>query len=269
MAAVLECLSDTFTYIVESGDPRSNQYPLVSSPIPVAASMALYVTFTLYAPRYFRHKAAMSLKPVLVIYNLCMVVLSAYMFKEFLVSWYLGSYNMKCQPMDHSRSPIAMRMVHVCWIFYISKTLELSDTVFMVVRKKTGLTYLHVYHHCSVLISEWTLVKYCPSGHGTFHALCNCFVHTFMYTYYFMSSFPTLKKYLWWKKYLTTLQMIQFVFVIAHVLVGLYHHCEYPRGPAYLCLFECSTLLILFGNYYIQTYLKKQKAALEKGKKAM
>lgn len=48
-----------------------------------------------------------------------------------------------------------------------------------------------------------------PGGMGTFHALLNCVVHVVMYTYYGLSAMgPRYQKYLWWKKYLTTIQLV-------------------------------------------------------------
>lgn len=44
---------------------------------------------------------------------------------------------------------------------------------------------------------------------GTFHALLNCVVHVFMYSYYGLTALgPSYQKYLWWKKYLTTIQLV-------------------------------------------------------------
>lgn len=46
-------------------------------------------------------------------------------------------------------------------------------------------------------------------GLGTFHALLNCVVHVIMYTYYGLTAMgPKYQKYLWWKKYLTTIQLV-------------------------------------------------------------
>ena len=40
--------------------------------------------------------------------------------------------------------------------------------------------------------------------------MLNCFVHTIMYTYYMLSAFGEgVRKYLWWKKYVTVLQMVR------------------------------------------------------------
>jgi hypothetical protein len=48
-----------------------------------------------------------------------------------------------------------------------------------------------------------------PGGHSTFFGMLNTFVHIFMYTYYLFAALgPRFQKYLWWKKYLTVLQMV-------------------------------------------------------------
>ena len=51
-------------------------------------------------------------------------------------------------------------------------------------------------------------------GHGTLFGLINSFVHIIMYSYYMLAAFgPTVQKYLWWKKYLTLLQMVRHRYV--------------------------------------------------------
>jgi len=42
--------------------------------------------------------------------------------------------------------------------------------------------------------------------------LVNSLVHIIMYSYYMMSAMgPTLQPYLWWKKYITQLQLVRFI----------------------------------------------------------
>ena len=42
-----------------------------------------------------------------------------------------------------------------------------------------------------------------------FHPLLNTGVHVLMYTYYGLAALgPQWQRYLWWKKYLTTLQLV-------------------------------------------------------------
>lgn len=46
-------------------------------------------------------------------------------------------------------------------------------------------------------------------GHSTFFGLLNTFVHIVMYSYYLFSALgQPFQKFLWWKKYLTALQMV-------------------------------------------------------------
>lgn len=62
------------------------------------------------------------------------------------------------------------------------------------------------YFYLSILYIYIYLIV---GGHSTFFGLLNTFVHIIMYTYYLLSAFgPRIRPYLWWKKYLTTLQMV-------------------------------------------------------------
>ena len=55
-------------------------------------------------------------------------------------------------------------------------------------------------------------------GHGTFYVIINSFVHVVMYTYYLVAALgPEFKKYLWWKKYVTVLQIVSLMIKIAHL----------------------------------------------------
>ena len=53
------------------------------------------------------------------------------------------------------------------------------------------------------------MIYFFPGGLGTFHALVNTAVHVVMYSYYGLCALgPDYQKYLWWKKYLTSLQLV-------------------------------------------------------------
>ncbi len=50
---------------------------------------------------------------------------------------------------------------------------------------------------------------------GTFAGMFNCFIHVLMYGYYMLAAFgPHMQKYLWWKKYLTKLQIVSEITLI-------------------------------------------------------
>lgn len=79
----------------------------------------------------------------------------------------------------------------------------------MLRKKNDHISTLHVIHHGIMPMSVWFGVKFTPGGHSTFFGFLNTFVHIIMYAYYLLAALgPQYQKYLWWKKYLTTIQMV-------------------------------------------------------------
>src|SRR5699024_7825551 len=76
-------------------------------------------------------------------------------------------------------------------------------------RKQSQLTFLHLYHHSTMFVVWWVGAKFVPGGSALTGALVNCVVHVLMYAYYaFASLGPKMQPYLWWKKYLTIIQLV-------------------------------------------------------------
>lgn len=153
-------------------------------------------------------------------------------------------------------SPKALEHINICHIFMYSRILELIDTLWICLRKKNRqITFLHVFHHSFVLLMTWFYIKFAPGGSTAMFPIVNGMVHTIMYTYYILSTFESMKPYLWWKKYVTTIQLIQFIILGLHFAVAaLTPNCGYPRalsltGVAIACLF-----FALFAAFYRQTY---------------
>jgi hypothetical protein len=89
----------------------------------------------------------------------------------------------------------------------------------------------------------------------------NCFVHSFMYYYYFISSFGVQ---VWWKKYLTQLQIFQFIITEAlNVFWGIAQFylgwgCAGTNFGFAFGHFILISFLILFINFYMSAYKKPQ-----------
>jgi elongation of very long chain fatty acids protein 7 len=111
-------------------------------------------------------------------------------------------------------------MARAVYMYFICKLIELLDTVFFVMRKKQRqISFLHLYHHAMMPICAWIGVRFVPGGHATLLGLVNSFIHILMYAYYMLSAFgPKMQKYLWWKKHLTSLQLVQFSIILVHNL---------------------------------------------------
>ncbi|KAK0155225.1 Elongation of very long chain fatty acids protein 4 [Merluccius polli] len=253
-------VTSAYRWTVENGDKRTDPWLLVYSPVPVVVIFLVYLCVVWAGPRLMKHREPVDLKGLLIAYNFAMVCLSVYMFHEFLVTSRLSNYSYLCQPVDYSTSPLAMRMANVCWWFFFSKVIELSDTVFFILRKKNNqLTFLHIYHHGTMIFNWWAGVKYVAGGQSFFIGLLNTFVHIIMYSYYGLAGLgPHMQKYLWWKRYLTSLQLVQFVLLTTHTGYNLFTECDYPDSMNVVVFGYCVSLIVLFSNFYYQSYLSKK-----------
>uniref|UniRef100_A0A2A4J203 Elongation of very long chain fatty acids protein n=1 Tax=Heliothis virescens TaxID=7102 RepID=A0A2A4J203_HELVI len=145
--------------------------------------------------------------------------------------------------------------------YFLAKISELLDTIFFVLRKKSNqVTFLHVYHHTLMVAVTWTALKYEPTYAVLFLGLLNSTVHVVMYTYYGLSSVPSLAKYLWWKKYITSMQLIQFALILIHFAIAyVVSECSPSYTMSTAMVINGTLFLYLFGNFYVKTYKKSDK----------
>jgi len=240
-------------------DKRTDGWFLMDSIWPTVLLCLGYVILVKYfGPWYMRDRPAMQFKKILVAYNAFQVVFSAWQFYEFGMGGWFGSYNLRCQPVDRTDNEQANRMVRVLWWYYISKISEFFDTIFFVFRKKSEhVSFLQVFHHGVMPLNAWAAAKFAPTGHCTLIGFTNTFIHTLMYFYYMMAAMgPQYQKFLWWKKYLTHFQMIQFVIVFVHSMQLFFIPCDVPIAFAWLTVFHTAAFLFLFLDYYRKAYSK-------------
>ena len=95
----------------------------------------------------------------------------------------------------------------------------------------------------------------------------NGLIHTVMYTYYFVSLHT---KEIWWKSALTLSQMIQFVIMNAQAFYLLKTGCtQYPVRIIQIYLYYIISLLILFLNFFLASYIFKKSGKKDKKKAAV
>jgi len=245
---------NTFEF-VEGKTPLSSVYH-------VTGAIALYLTTLLVLRRVMANRGPIKLKGLLAAHN---ITLSSFSFVALVVILYhfipiwinRGTYAISCDPKRdiYGRGPV----VFWFYIFYLSKMYEFLDTVFQVLRKK-NLEFLHVYHHCVTLLLCWVTIR---EGNPMQWAdiTANLFVHVIMYYYYYISDQGVV---VWWKRYITTVQIIQFIWdLVWHV--GWY--AVSSRQPAGTCAgsmpgfhfsnFIILSFLLLFLRFYFRAYKPK------------
>lgn len=246
-------------------DPRTRNWLLVEdSPYPVWTLTISYIAFVLLGPRIMKNRKPFNLQWFLVIYNLGLVALSLYMFIEIFLSIYDAGYDMICASYnrDSIKNPKELRVAKVLWWYFFSKAIELLDTVCMIARKKfEQVSFLHVFHHATMLNIWWWSLMFIPGGMSWFGSWLNCLVHVVMYLYYGLSAIPSLRGKLWWKAYITRFQLVQFVITFVHTTNSLRVGCDFPHWGQYLLTSYMIVMVILFGNFYFQAYVKRRRLA--------
>ena len=141
--------------------------------------------------------------------------------------------------------------------YYLSKYLDLIDTfIFVLTKKNSHVTFLHLYHHASVPLTGLIYMKVNPLIPGIYYfGIHNSFIHCLMYSYYAISSLGHwAKKYLWWKKYLTMLQIIQFLNYIVYLIILSIYNQGYPLFISIINYFQCFVFLCLFIYFYLNNF---------------
>ncbi|PNF22838.1 hypothetical protein B7P43_G02161 [Cryptotermes secundus] len=262
MPSIYSTFVDAYTRTFHDiADHRSDNWFLMGSPWPVSFIIIFYLYFVkILGPRLMKNRPAFNVDTFLRLYNLLQIILCTCLLKYILDLDWGRKYRLFCQPLDYT-SPHGLYVAKLMYSYFLMKVFDLCDTVFMVLRKRDKqVSFLHLYHHIMVLLNVWIAAKFVPGGHGSIVGFLNTVVHAVMYSYYFVTSmWPEYKKNLWWKKYITQLQMGQFVFLAFHSFSAfIIKDCEYPAIMLVLIGTQNLILLILFANFYKKTYLKKK-----------
>ncbi|KAI5140568.1 elongation of very long chain fatty acids protein 5 [Manis pentadactyla] len=250
-------LSTYFKALLGPRDTRVKGWFLMDNYIPTFICSIIYLLIVWLGPKYMKNRQPFSCRGILVVYNLGLTLLSLYMFYELVTGVWEGRYNFFCQG-TRSSGEADVKVIRVLWWYYFSKLIEFMDTFFFILRKNNHqITVLHVYHHVSMLNIWWFVMNWVPCGHSYFGATLNSFIHVLMYSYYGLSSVPSMRPYLWWKKYITQGQLLQFVLTIIQTSCGVVWPCAFPLGWLYFQIGYMISLIVLFTNFYVQTYNKK------------
>ena len=231
---------------------------------PSAFNIALaYFLFVVIGSQVMKFLPAIDPYPIKFIYNVSQIMLCAYMTIEACLLAYRNNYTlMPCVGYSQDNPALA----NLLWLFYVSKVWDFWDTIFIVLGKKwRQLSFLHVYHHITIFLFYWLNANVFYDGDIYLTIVLNGFIHTVMYTYYFIcmhTKDPATGKSLpiWWKSYLTLMQMIQFITMMSQGSYLVIAGCDdlSIRITATYVVYILS-LFFLFAQFYVQSYMKPKK----------
>ncbi|GAV61128.1 ELO domain-containing protein [Cephalotus follicularis] len=211
-------------------------------------------------------KPQVMIKPFLILHNINLLVLSFTMALGCTLSIFSHLPNVNyiiCFP-KHTKP--TGPLFFWTYIFYLSKILEFLDTLLIIFSNSINrLTFLHVYHHATVLVMCY-LSLYTSESMFSLVLVTNSSVHMLMYTYYLSCALGVRPK---WKRLVTDCQIVQFwssFFIM--LVICIYHFtgegCSGIWGWFFNAVF-ISSLLVLFTQFYSKNYSPtKKKASMTK-----
>ncbi|SPP73509.1 elongation of very long chain fatty acids protein F [Drosophila guanche] len=237
--------------------------PIYSSPLVCLLIVLGYLVFVLKLGRDFMaNRKPYNVRRAMLVYNLCQILMNIVLFGlGFHLLFVRRIYNLRCMTMLPLEHPDKFRERLIVYAYFINKLLDLLDTLFFVLRKSyKQITVLHVYHHALMVLGPALVLHFFGTG-GQYCTMgvLNSFVHIVMYSYYFVAAqYPQIKGKLWWKQYITKLQLLQFVILALQAALVLCFNpgCAFPRFLQYLQLAVSASMMIMFGNFYYQSYIK-------------
>uniref|UniRef100_A0A1B6KN03 Elongation of very long chain fatty acids protein n=1 Tax=Graphocephala atropunctata TaxID=36148 RepID=A0A1B6KN03_9HEMI len=266
MAVILQKLIEEYHYVNdELADPRTVNYPMISTPFVIVAIVIVYNVFVqCLGPWWMAGRKPYNLRPIIILYDFIQIMINFWMvFTILRATFWTGKYNIFCQPVETGTSPEEILIMDTVYCYFLTKILDLVDTVFLFLSKKSGhVSFLHLYHHGGMVVCGWIGVKYVPGGQAVFFGALNGFVHGVMYTYYLLAALKYLdNRHIFWKRTLTQLQMLQFGLMTLHQVSAIYCDCGFPWFISFCVLPQQLFMFLLFADFYRKAYLKKKKTS--------
>ena len=185
----------------------------------VATAILTYLCLVLSIKQYIRHRGKpYDLRPVSIVYNAALSVMSAYLLYQHctVMLRLLSRHSLWSVLCDAQAQHLAGAKTLSLYIIYVTKYLELSDTALLCLRGKST-PFIHVYHHAITVLFAYIGLREATCLGWTMPIL-NLTVHVFLYAYF---ALVESGRRVWWKRYLTLMQVTQFYLTMVPTFVAL------------------------------------------------
>lgn len=234
------------------------------------AIVATYLIAVLYlGPKFMQNRKPLEIKTHIRSYNFTMILVNIYLMRRLLPLIDNGQSFFNCKAVEVNLAQPG-EMATLAELFLYSRLADFLDTIWFVLRKKQShISFLHVFHHSYVPLVSYLGSRWVPiSPSAVALPFINAGVHVVMYTYYLLATYPALRQHLWWKRYLTGLQMAQFVSILFYNVIGFFmfgNYCgSYQIGALFGSLLSAAIFLALFYSFYQKAYVRSE-TKLEQG----
>ncbi|XP_054724129.1 elongation of very long chain fatty acids protein 7-like [Uloborus diversus] len=253
-------IAEQYREFIFSGDPSIRNFFLLRSIAPMILSVTSYILFvTKIGPAIMKNRKPVQLRKLIIVYNFALVLYYIYFVVKGLLFMPKLGVSFICGKLDSETNPEAAQFYLHGYQLMVVRYIELFDTVFLVMSKKQ-IDPLHVFHHAIVPVFAYFGFRSEKSAYLSIFMGFNSIVHIIMYTYYAVAALgPKYQKYIWWKKYLTTLQIFQFFIMMFYLMLVSAIGCTTSKFTLIFCSSLTVAFFFLFIRYYRTIYIERNR----------
>lgn len=143
-----------------SQDQTIDSFEFLKTPFPLITILAVYLWVVLKTgPAFMKNRKPYNISAIIQFYNIFQVAACIYFVTKFCELGFSFKNTWKC--VDDLSSGREDETFNRMWWFLMLRILELVETVFFILRKKQSqISALHIYHHISTIVLLWLYFKY-------------------------------------------------------------------------------------------------------------
>ena len=234
-----------------------NKLPLAESTWKIPCIMLFYLLFVLkIGPSIMQKRGPVTIiKKYIPAYNVFQIIINCY-----LAIWAISDMNFVKISINNLCGNIepdveyTKKFIFLGYLWCLIKISDFLDTAFFILLgKRSHVSFLHVYHHASTMMVAFVVFRFIRTEQSLVYAAVNSTVHVVMYTYYLLTSLGFRPR---WKKAVTIFQLFQF-FSLMLMTISL-TICQKKPQYFYYSIYgicQCLMYIYLFGKFYYMSYI--------------